>query len=201
MASEKLKTEIRREQIAEAALGVIAMHGIKGLNVARIARRIGLVPSALYRHFRGKDEVLDAVLAMIEQRLLENVDVARREQPSAPERLQLLLRLHIKFIRENQGVLRVIFSEDLFGGKPARKARVYGMIRRYLHKIEEIVREGQAQNVFRSELNPETVSIMFLGLIQPAAILWNMSDGEFDVTRHSEKAWNIFSEMIVRTGR
>jgi hypothetical protein len=37
---------------------------------------------------------------------------------------------------------------------------------------------------------------MFLGLIQPAAILWNLSDGEFDVTKHAEKGWQLFQETI-----
>jgi hypothetical protein len=37
---------------------------------------------------------------------------------------------------------------------------------------------------------------MFLGLIQPAALLWHLSEGEFDVTQHVEKAWNLLSETL-----
>ncbi len=54
MAREKLDTEIRQEQIAQAALSLIASRGIKGLSVAAVARRVGLVPSGIYRHFKGK---------------------------------------------------------------------------------------------------------------------------------------------------
>jgi len=32
--------------------------------------------------------------------------------------------------------------------------------------------------------------------VQPAAILWLMSAGEFDIAGHAERAWQIFSEMI-----
>jgi hypothetical protein len=38
---------------------------------------------------------------------------------------------------------------------------------------------------------------LFLGLIQPAGILWHMSEGRFDVTKHVEKAWRIFSESVL----
>ena len=33
--------------------------------------------------------------------------------------------------------------------------------------------------------------------IQPAAILWQMSDGEFDVTGHTERAWTVFVQAIL----
>ena len=80
MAAEKLKTTIRKEQIVEAALEVIAAQGVRGLSVSRVARRVGLVPSAIYRHFKGKQEVLDAVVSLIERRLMENVALVEKQE-------------------------------------------------------------------------------------------------------------------------
>lgn len=59
-----------------------------------------------------------------------------------------------------------------------------------------MVRQGQKEKCIRPDINPETVSLMFLGLFQPSAFLWHLSDGGFDVTKHTEKAWKIFSEAI-----
>jgi hypothetical protein len=46
MSIQKFATEIRREQTARAALELIATQGMKGFNVARLARRGGVAPSA-----------------------------------------------------------------------------------------------------------------------------------------------------------
>ena len=73
MSAEKLETDVRQDQIAQAALNVISSHGLKALSVARVARQVGLVTSAIYRHFHSKDAVLDAVLGLIGDRLRENV--------------------------------------------------------------------------------------------------------------------------------
>jgi AcrR family transcriptional regulator len=61
MRAAKLHTDIRQEQIVHAALNVVASHGLKGLTVQRVARQVGLAPSAMYRHFQRKDEVLTAL--------------------------------------------------------------------------------------------------------------------------------------------
>ncbi|MCK8604304.1 TetR/AcrR family transcriptional regulator [Desulfoferrobacter suflitae] len=196
MTTVKLGTQVRQEQIARAALGLLATHGLQGLNIKRVAQRIGMVPSAIYRHFKSKEEILDAVLGLIEERLVGNVQAVCEESADSLERLRLLLMHHIQLIRENEAVPRVVFSEEVGFGDPAKKSRLYGIISRYLQEVEEILRRGQKEGAIRAELDPATVAVMFLGLIQPAAILWHVSSGRFDVTRQASKAWEIFREAI-----
>jgi hypothetical protein len=66
------------------------------------------------------------------------------------------------------------------------------MITDYLDEVAEIVRKGQQERRIRRDIDPGTVSMMFLGIVQPTAILWYMSDGAFDVMRHVEGAWKAF---------
>ena len=61
MGTEKIQTQIRKDQIVRAVLDLISRHGLKALNVAAVAAEIGLVPSALYRHFKGKEEMVGVV--------------------------------------------------------------------------------------------------------------------------------------------
>lgn len=196
MAAEKLDTYIRKEQIAEAVLALVASHGVKALSMARVARRVGLVPSAIYRHFASKEEMLDTAIDHIEAKLLGNVQAVSQESLDPLERLRGLLVRHVRLIRENQGIPRIIFSQDVYSGRPERKIRVHHMIRGYLRQVGEIVQQGQQRGQIRPDIDADSVSVMFLGMIQPAAILWHLSDGGFDVTRHAERAWKIFSQAI-----
>lgn len=79
MVTQKLGTYVRKKQIVQAALSLVSSHGLKGLSVAGIASRVGLVPSAIYRHFKNKDQVIDAILDLIRERLLRNVKVVTKE--------------------------------------------------------------------------------------------------------------------------
>ena len=196
--AKKIKTEIRQEQIARAALDLIARRGLNHLNIGALAREVGVVPSAIYRHYRGKDEVLEAVLDLISKILLANVETVCQATPDALERLHLLLMRHIQVVRHHAGIPRVIFSEQIFAGSSARRRRVHQVLEGYLQKIAGIIAEGRRQGQIRADISPDTAAVMFLGLVQPAIILWLMSKGAFDVVRHSERAWRLYCEMLQR---
>jgi AcrR family transcriptional regulator len=196
MSKTKLDTEVRQEQIAEAALMLVHSHGIKALSIARIAMSVGLTPSALYRHFKDKSAILDAVLAQIRVQLFGLVDSVCAEHEAPLDRLQNLLRRHIVFVQQFQALPRILFSDQVYTGNPARKARIHATIMEYLGRIAAIVRDGQQDGSIRADIDAGTVSVMFLGLFQPTAMLWFLSDGGFDVTKHVDRAWRIFLEGI-----
>jgi TetR/AcrR family transcriptional regulator, fatty acid metabolism regulator protein len=196
MALEKLDTEIRREQIVEAAMGLIAAHGVRRLSMAALARRVGLVPSALYRHFSSKQEILRAAVQLIGQRAGENLQRVRKLTPNSLERLQFLLVGIIKMIRELQAMPRIIFSEGMSTEHPENKRQAYEMLQGILKQIEEIIREGQDRGEVRPDLDAKSLAVMFWGMIPASVILWHISDGQFDVTRQAEKSWELFRDGI-----
>jgi AcrR family transcriptional regulator len=193
---EKLNTGIRQDQIIEAAMHLIGSQGLKGLSMAALANRIGLVPSAIYRHFKSKNDIVDMILDFIQERLSTNIIITCKETSEPMERLQRILKRHIRTLRENQAIPRVIFTEDVFSGNPKRKTKVYGIVNGYLEGLNKIIRDGQEKGQIRSDMDSKTVALMFLGMIQPGAILWFLSDGKFDISKHSEKNWNVFREAI-----
>lgn len=194
--ARKVQTQIRQEQIAEAALHVVHAHGLRGLSMERIAQRVGLVPSALYRHFPGKREVVDAMLDLIRAKLEELVAGVEEELAPPVDRLRTLLRRHMALVQHFQAIPRLLFSDEVCVGNPARKARVYETFSAYLHSVAELIRQAQREGTVRSDVSADTIAVMFLGLFQPAAILMFMSDGGFDAGRHLERAWGAFYEGV-----
>ena len=70
----------------------------------------------------------------------------------------------------------------------------------YLRQIGQFVRQGQQQGKVRPELDPGTVAMLFIGMIVPAGIRWHLTEGGFDVTRHAERAWQVFRGAIGTEG-
>ncbi len=201
MATEKLDTAVRREQIARAGLGLAMAGGVRSLNIVVVAHRVGISPSAIYRHFRNKDELIDAILGHLRTRILGNIEAASAESAEPLEIIRRTLMRQIEMIRENQAIPRILFADDLHAGHPARKALIHGTLVEYLRRLEEIVRRGQAGGSIREDVDPGAVSVMFLGIFQPVGILWYLSDGRFDATRQARLAWEILRRAIAVPAR
>jgi TetR/AcrR family tetracycline transcriptional repressor len=54
-----------REQIVDAAVARLLAAPDEPLTMARVASSVGLTPMALYRHFKDRDELMDAVVVQI----------------------------------------------------------------------------------------------------------------------------------------
>lgn len=196
MALEKLETAIRREQIVEAALSLIARRGTRRLSMATLARHVGLVPSALYRHFKNKQDIIAAAVQLIGQKARENLKEVRDLAPNALERLELLLGRFLKMIRELQAMPRIVFSEGMSSEHPEGKLQAFAALSGVLSELETIFLQGQQRGEIRPDIDAKTLAVMFWGMLPPLVILWHISDGQFDVSRHAEKSWQLFSEAI-----
>jgi AcrR family transcriptional regulator len=196
MEKKRLKTVIRHEQIAEAALDIVRSEGIRGLNVAAVAEKVGLVPSAVYRHFKNKSEIVSTVLQLIQTRLNQHYQEVIQQNLEPVEKLKLLLNRHVELIGSNNAIPRIIFSEEVIEGMPEKQRQLYDIIRDVIRNVAVIVTEGQKKGTIRRDVPAENIAVSFLGMIQPAAIIWNLSDGEFDMLRHRKNAWKLFFDAV-----
>src|SRR5574340_137936 len=129
-----------------------------------------------------------------------NVQAACDDTRDPMGRLKSLLVRHARFIREGRAMPRIIFSDDVHSGHPERRKRIQEILSGYLGRIAELVRDGQRQGLIRRNLDPQTVSLMFFGMIVPAGRLWHLTEGGFDVTRHTQRAWQLFHRAISLEG-
>lgn len=192
MRAAKVNTELRQEQIIEAAMSLIVSAGLSGLSIAGIAARVGIVPSAIYRHYAGKEAVLDAVLEHLRLRMLGNVKAVRSETADALERLRLLLVRHIKMLVGTPALTPIIFGHFSLATNLERWSGLRGTVNSYLSEVAQIIEQGQVDGTICPEIAASTAAVMFIGLIFPAAMLHRLSGGDFDPMEQVKAAWPVF---------
>jgi AcrR family transcriptional regulator len=71
----------RKRTILDAAISVIARHGVRGLRVEEVAERAGVAVSLLYYHFDNRSGLIRATLRHANERAsqtIQDLDVGRR---------------------------------------------------------------------------------------------------------------------------
>jgi AcrR family transcriptional regulator len=105
---ESSRPALTRERVVAEALTVISMDGAQALSMRGLARRLGVVPGALYRHVRGKEQLHDLVLDAV----LAEVDC--RADPALPSLAQVaMLAYRLRAVLENHpGIAALLKTRD-----------------------------------------------------------------------------------------
>ena len=61
-----------KEKILNAALTLFAKNGYDGTSVEQIAEQVGIKAPSLYKHFKGKEDILNSLIDIAEERYEEN---------------------------------------------------------------------------------------------------------------------------------
>ncbi|MFA5182545.1 MAG: TetR/AcrR family transcriptional regulator [Syntrophales bacterium] len=196
----KVGTEVRREQITQATFDIIAHQGVTGLTVAAIAKKVGVSEANLYRHFKNKDDILKQVVKKVGAGLLENL---RRIQDAAADeplvKLRNLFRLHIGFVDENEGIPRLVFSEEIHLGNHEFREILLNAITAYAKGVESFIREGQANGSIHRDADASALALMFIGMIQMSIFKWSLNDFSFSLVDEGMRLWDNFEMCIGST--
>ena len=146
---------LRRAEILRAAETIFLRDGYQGATIRKIADEVGVSSTALYMHFRDKDEILleiaeNAVSAL----LASNTEISGRPL-DAVTRVRLMLTAYMQFGLDNPNAYRLVYlsgpDEDP-GPKHERltdiSARCYDA---FLTTVTEIEADGRL-SIGQSEL-------------------------------------------------
>lgn len=108
-----------RAALVNAAVALIAEHGIEALSVAEAARRTGVSAAAPYRHFPTRLDLLKATAAQAARLLAKDLREATTHTTDPHEQLAEAIRAYVRFVVRHHAGLDLIFDEHLRTGDPA----------------------------------------------------------------------------------
>src|ERR1700677_4422517 len=165
------RREARREQILEAARACLQENGLEAVSMEMIIARSGLSTGAVYGYFKGKDEIISAVvtdgMAAMGRQL---VPVLKNpEPPPLPEFTEQMLRTIAAFGTDKPGGIdRLLVS--LHGWSHSQSDPGLGAVTRAAYRRQrdlfaDTVRRWQAVGTFDRRADPEGVAQLLMSII------------------------------------
>ncbi len=162
-------TELRRAQIADAALEVIAQQGLGRFTTAAIAAKVGITDGTLFRHFQSKEEIVLAALDRAEAVLFESFPPTHDDPV---QRLEAFFRFRAGLVLRQPVIASLAFSDELpHAAGPAGAAQVAGWKQRTLAFIVDCVAQAGARGRLQPGLAPREVGLVVLGSVMALAKL------------------------------
>ena len=197
--SKNLPALERRAVTVEAFIELAAEMNPSDITTAAIAKRMGLTQGALFRHFANKDEILQAVMEWVADRLLSRVDKAVQTASSPLAALEAMFMAHVEFVIEHPGVPRMLFGEMQRAEQTEPKRMVQALIRRYGERLRCLIEEGKGCGEVDAAIDSEAAAILFIGTIQ-GLVMQSLLVGDLGRIRHdAPKVFAIYLRGIRST--
>lgn len=195
--AKRMTTTIRREQIAEAALALVAEQGVGAFTARNVAQAVGLTAPALYRHFPGgKADILASILDLLEQVKAEGLRHAMEEEGPTLVKLRRCYDLHISVVERYRALPNLVLSDALWDDAPQLRERLYASHHKQREMTSSIIAEGQTKGEIRTDISADQIFVQFLGAFLTIAILNSRHDIMIDLKTQAEASWKIFAQGV-----
>ena len=110
---QRLRPEVRRERLVEAATQVFAERGFEGARVEQIADAADVSPGLLYRHFEGKQELYTEILQLANRELMAHLTQAAAPNLPTAERVRRGLDAFFTFVENHRQLWQMLMKDVL----------------------------------------------------------------------------------------
>lgn len=183
----KIETSNRQLEIIEAAGKLLMDNGIKGLTTKNLASQIGFSESALYRHFKNKEDIIVLLLDYLFSNIKERLDVIEQKETSSINKLEAVFKSQFAFFNENQHFIVAILSEGLFDETEKIYSSMHKIINYKAQLISTIVNEGKDNNELNNSIPTQEMVHIIMGSFRLMMLKWKLSKFQIDLITEGNK--------------
>ena len=147
------KTGDRKHQILQTLAQMLEDPAGEKATTAALAARLGVSEAALYRHFRGKAEMFEGLIELIEQTLFALINKITGDEKSGLRQLEAIMGVMLAFAQKNRGMTRVLVGDALVNEDDRLQTRINQLHDRLEAALKQALRFGVSQNEIAQEVD------------------------------------------------
>jgi AcrR family transcriptional regulator len=181
--AERPSVTDKRRVILDAAVRVFARDGYHTSRVGDIAEEAGIAHGLLYHYFVSKEEVLATIFRENWSELIAAFHRVETSGEPADEQLRGIAKILLRSWRNDADLVRVMVRE--VARSPHLQAQVDEVGEVFL-TIQRVIERGQADGVFREDVDPRLASWIVYGGLEELLTGWvlgQLPDGDEEVAR------------------
>lgn len=178
----------RRESIIISAIDIIDELGINELSLREIALRQDISDSAIYKHFKSKEEIILAVLEYY-SRFDSNITNTVREGRFTPkEGIFFFIKSIVDIYESHPGMTAIAHSFEILKTESHAVQRVKEIFNFRLSFICELVEKGQKDGSISQNYNSQDLADTILGIERTITLRWRINNNNFTLSERIDTA-------------
>lgn len=171
-----------KEKILENALELFAQSGYLGTSMSDIANRLGITKAALYKHYAGKQEILDSIILRMNELDKERAQAYDMPEGATEDSAEAYSHTHEDRIRAYSKAQFIHWTEDKFSSdfrkmltlEQYRDPKMAGLYQEYLSSGPVRYMTAVFSKITGTDSLAEQLALEFYG---PIFLLYSLYDG------------------------
>ena len=188
--------EQRQEDIGASTIELCAEQGVNKITTQVIADHVGVAQATIFKHFKTRDDVFEAVLRWLSSRMFKAVEPMFKSKASADVRLQNVIRKQLGFASQHKALPRILFSDRLHSDSSVLKGIVQQVMARMTEAFTQLIRDGLEAGTFTSQQSPEVMAKLVVSTIQGTLMRWSIHDYSFDLQDEGPALYEYYMQAL-----
>lgn len=153
----------RRDEIVAQSAQLFRTYGYNGASMRTVAEAVGIEAASLYNHIKSKSEILQEICFKVANKFLTHMDAVERSNKTTVEKLENIIRIHIRMMLEEYEHVYVSDHEWKHLPEPYL-SNFLNQRRSYRKRLADLVQEGIDKGEMKN-IDPYVAVITFLSAI------------------------------------
>ena len=186
----------RQLEIIEVSGKILIEKGIKGLTTKTVASEMNFSESAIYRHFKSKEEILVALLSLLKQNMNKRLTSEIKPQNTSAENFKAVFTSQFNYFNKNPHFVVAVLSDGLLDESEEIKTIILQLMQNKMQLLAQILEQGKQTNEFNTEISTEDLLPIILGSFRFQMLKWKLSNFQYDITTEGNKTINNLLALI-----
>jgi TetR/AcrR family fatty acid metabolism transcriptional regulator len=164
----------KHAKIILAATKVFAKKGFFNSRISDIAKEAKVADGTIYLYFNNKYDILLSIFEEEVGKIFDRTQQLLAEESDPGRMLEIFTNQHLRQMKKNKNLAEVIQIELRQTNKVIKNYR-NNKFSSYINIIADIIRKGQKQGIYRSDILPDVAKRAFFGALDEVSRVWNVS--------------------------
>lgn len=189
---------IRRRQIVDAAIRVMATRGWNDTSIDEITKEAGVSRGLVSYHFKDKADLLSSMLARCQEASAETFTRAIEATDDPVERHRVIVRTTLNLTREDPAIYE-IFLHFMASGRsnPELGQQIRDLYRGFRAVTSHGIRRGQEYGIFRNDIDPDAAAARHIGALTGFALQWLLDPDSFPFEEAARQTEDMLVDYLV----
>ncbi len=175
------KASKRQQEIIESAGKLLMEKGIKGLTTKNLAQEMEFSESALYRHFKNKEDIILLLIHFLSENINLRFETILKAENNAEEKFLALFLSQFQFFKKNPHFIVIVLSDGLMDNSEDIKKSIKKLIETNFAALKKIMTDGQESKLFNQEMEADSLVHFAMGTFRLQMLQWKLSNFNFDI--------------------